>query len=201
MCLKTQAGEGERPREPKYDSEAAEVRARGDARPPKRPVFRQALSLQPLAFSLPTGAPIARFLSPQVAQPQRLKATSWDHPHTAPIPPPYRLACCKAPLSNLPMQNPESRMATQSRSRPPPCDLKATPMRVDSQPIATPRPPQSANNATPKPPQGHPNAPTRLPQSANKASSQVASKPPNQTWRVLRYATLGCVSSQVCSTK
>ena len=42
-CLKTQAGEGERPREPKYHGEGGEVRARGDARPPKRPFFKQAL--------------------------------------------------------------------------------------------------------------------------------------------------------------
>jgi len=44
-CLKTQSGEGERPREPEYHWEEREVRARGDARPPKRPFLKQALSL------------------------------------------------------------------------------------------------------------------------------------------------------------
>jgi len=34
-CLKTQAGEGERPREPKFHWEGGEVRACGDARPPE----------------------------------------------------------------------------------------------------------------------------------------------------------------------
>src|ERR1039458_1223453 len=34
-----------------------------------------------------------------------------DPDRTAPGPPPYRLACCKAPLSNLRSQNTESRIA------------------------------------------------------------------------------------------
>jgi hypothetical protein len=41
------------------------------------------------------------------------------------------------------------------------CDLKATPMRIDSQLIATPKPPQCDHKA-----------PTRLPQSANKATPE-----------------------------
>ena len=44
--------------------------------------------------------------------------------------------------------------ATQSRPKPPQCDLKATPKPVDSHPIGTSRPPQGHLKATPKPPSG-----------------------------------------------
>jgi len=54
------------------------------------------------------------------------------------------------------------------------CDIKATPMRVDSQLIATLKPSQCAHNATPKPPQGHPNATLKRPQGSHKAPT----KPP-----------------------
>ena len=48
-CLKTQTREGERPREPKHLVESLEIRAREDARPPEKPVFKEALR----AFALP----------------------------------------------------------------------------------------------------------------------------------------------------
>ena len=49
--------------------------------------------------------------------------------------------------------------------KPPPCDIKATPMRPQSYPHATPKPPPCDLKATPMRPQSHPHATTRLPQS------------------------------------
>jgi hypothetical protein len=67
-------------------------------------------------------------------------------------PPPYRLACCKAPLSNLRMPNAAFRMAGQATPMRLQGHIKATPVRVDSQLIGTPKPPQSHLKATSKPP-------------------------------------------------
>ena len=47
------------------------------------------------------------------------------------------------------------RLVGQSRPKPHQCDIKATPMRVDIQPIATPKPPQSQVIARCKPGDSH----------------------------------------------
>ena len=44
------------------------------------------------------------------------------------------------------------------------CDIKATPMRVDSQAVGTPKPPQCDPKATLKPPQSSNKAPTKPPE-------------------------------------
>src|SRR5664279_1838681 len=50
------------------------------------------------------------------------------------------------------------------------CDIRATPKRVDSQPIGTPKPPQGSAKATLKPPQCDPNATSKPYQSHRKWS-------------------------------
>jgi hypothetical protein len=50
------------------------------------------------------------------------------------------------------------------------CDIRATPKRVDSQPIGTPKPPQGSAKAILKPPQCDPNATPMRPQSHTKAT-------------------------------
>jgi hypothetical protein len=64
-------------------------------------------------------------------------------------------------------QNEECRKTGQSHPKPLQCDLKATSMRVDRQPIGTPKPPQS-----------HPKATLKPPQCANKATSMRPSCDP-----------------------
>ena len=76
----------------------------------------------------------------------------------------------KPPHRECRRKNAECRRAGRSHLMRPQCDIKATPMRVASQAVATPKPPQCDPKATLMRPQGSHNAPTRLPQCANKAT-------------------------------
>ena len=69
--------------------------------------------------------------------------------------------------------------APQATPKPHQCDIKATPMRVDSQAVATSKPPQSHLSASLMRPSCVPHAPTRLQQShpGGKADGRKAAFP------------------------
>jgi hypothetical protein len=90
----------------------------------------------------------------------------------------FRLSLPAPPLASAGPRN-INQAGPQATPKPHQCEIKATPMRVDSQAVATLKPPQSHLKATPMRPQCDPKAPTRLQQShpREKADGRKAAFP------------------------
>ena len=136
--------------------------------------------------------------APQVAQPQRLKATSWDRPHTAPRPPPDRPVNAEgrrekaeypqtAPTGAHGARIRHSSLCILHSHKPPSGHQRGTSGAPAKHPHATPKPPSSLPQATLKPPSGYPQAtlmrPPCVPQATTKRMKKEEGRMPNDRKR------------------